>query len=72
MANVDNYIILCFIVATAILLAIQFIGDRLFDWLVDLPQKLFTKDSDKYKEKHSSEKGESPPHSGFLKKNHRC
>ena len=56
MANVDNYIILCFIVATAILLAIQFIGDRLFDWLVDLPQKLFTKDSDKYKEKHSSEK----------------
>ena len=24
MANVDNYIILCFIVATAILLAIQF------------------------------------------------
>ena len=43
MSNVDNYIILCFIVATAILLAIQFIGDRLFDWLVDLPQKLFLK-----------------------------
>lgn len=56
MANVDNYINLCFIVATTILLAIQFVGDRLFDWLVDLPQKLFTKDSDKYKEKHSSEK----------------
>ena len=55
MANVDNYIILCFIVATAILLAIQFIGDRLFFCFVDLPQKLFTKDS-KYKEKHSSEK----------------
>ena len=35
MANVDNYIILCFIVATAILLAIKFIGDRLLiGWLI--------------------------------------
>ena len=59
MANVDNYIILCFIVVTAILLAIQFLGDCLFDWLVDLPHKLFAKDSDKHEEKHTSETEES-------------
>lgn len=59
MANIDNYIILCFIVVTAVLLAIQYVGDRLFDWLVDLPQKLFAKDFDKHEEKHSNEKEES-------------
>ena len=35
MANLDNYLILVFIVVTGILIAIQFAGERFADWLTD-------------------------------------
>ena len=56
MANLDNYLILVFIVATGILIAIQFAGDRLADWLTDLTQQFFSKSLDKHEEKRNAEK----------------
>ena len=56
MANLDNYLILVFIVATGILIAIQFAGDRLADWLTDLTQQFFSKSLDKHEEKRRMEK----------------
>ena len=41
MANLDNYLILVFIVVTGILIAIQFAGERFADWLTDLTQQFF-------------------------------
>lgn len=58
MANLDNYLILFFIVATGILIAIQFAGDRLADWLTDLTQQFFSKSLDKHEEKRNAEKEE--------------
>ncbi|ORO45575.1 hypothetical protein [Streptococcus oralis] len=58
MANLDNYLILVFIVATGILIAIQFAGDRLADWLTDLAQQFFSKSLDKHEEKRKVEKEE--------------
>lgn len=43
MANLDNYLILVFIVVTGILIAIQFAGERFADWLTDLTQQFFWK-----------------------------
>ena len=53
MANLDNYLILVFIVATGILIAIQFAGD-----LTDLTQQFFSKSLDKHEEKRKAEKEE--------------
>ena len=58
MANLDNYLILVFIVATGILIAIQFAGKRLVDWLTDLTQQFFSKSLDKHEEKRKAEKEE--------------
>ena len=52
MANLDNYLILVFIIA------IQFAGDRLADWLTDLTQQFFSKSLDKHEEKRKAEKEE--------------
>ena len=56
MANLDNYLILVFIVVTGILIAIQFAGDRLADWLTDLTEQFFSKSLDKHEEKRRMEK----------------
>ena len=58
MANLDNYLILVFIAVTGILIAIQFAGDRLADWLTDLTQQFFSKSLDKHEEKRNAEKEE--------------
>ena len=56
MANLDNYLILVFIVVTGTLIAIQFAGDRLADWLTDLTEQFFSKSLDKHEEKRRMEK----------------
>lgn len=58
MANLDNYLILVFIVATGILITIQFAGERFADWLTDLTQQFFSKSLDKHEEKRRIEKEE--------------
>lgn len=58
MANLDNYLILVFIVATGILIAIQFAGERFADWLTDLTQQFFSKSLDKHEAKRNVEKEE--------------
>ena len=58
MANLDNYLILVFIVVTGILIAIQFAGERLVDWLTDLTEQFFSKSLDKHEEKRKAEKEE--------------
>lgn len=56
MANLDNYLILVFIVVTGILIAIQFAGERFADWLTDLTQQFFSKSLDKHEEKRKAER----------------
>jgi hypothetical protein len=56
MANLDNYLILVFIVVTGILIAIQFAGERFADWLTDLTQQFFSKSLDKHEGKRRMEK----------------
>ena len=56
MANLDNYLILVFIVATGILIAIQFAGERFAYWLTDLTEQFFSKSLDKHEEKRRMEK----------------
>ena len=56
MANLDNYLILVFIVVTGILVAIQFAGERVAEWLTDLTQQFFSKSLDKHEEKRNAEK----------------
>lgn len=51
MANLDNYLILVFIVVIGILIAIQFAGERFADWLTDLTEQFFSKSLDKHEEK---------------------
>ena len=58
MANLDNYLILVFVVVTGILVAIQFAGERFADWLTDLTQQFFSKSLDKHEEKRNAEKEE--------------
>ena len=58
MANLDNYLILVFIVVTGILIAIQFAGERLVDWLTDLTEQFFSKSLDKHEEKRRMEREE--------------
>lgn len=58
MANLDNYLILVFIVLTGILIAIQFAVDRLADWLTDLTEQFFSKSLDKHEEKRRIEREE--------------
>ena len=58
MANLDNYLILVFVVVTGILVAIQFAGERFADWLTDLIQQFFSKSMDKHEEKRNAEKEE--------------
>ena len=43
MANLDNYLILVFIVVIGILIAIQFAGERFADWLTDLTEQFFSR-----------------------------
>ena len=54
MANLDNYLILVFIVVIGILIAIQFAGER----LTDLTEQFFSKSLDKHEEKRKAEKEE--------------
>lgn len=56
MANLDNYLILVFIVVIGILIAIQFAGERFADWLTDLTEQFFSKSLDKHEEKRKAEK----------------
>lgn len=56
MANLDNYLILVFIIVTGILVAIQFASERFADWLTDLTQQFFSKSLDKHEEKRNAEK----------------
>ena len=56
MPNLDNYLILVFIVVTGILIAIQFAGERFADWLTDLTEQFFSKSLDKHEEKRRIEK----------------
>lgn len=56
MANLDNYLILVFIVVTGILIAIQFAGERFTYWLTDLTEQFFSKSLDKHEEKRRMEK----------------
>lgn len=56
MANLDNYLILVFIVVTGTLIAIQFAGERFADWLTDLTEQFFSKSLDKHEEKRRIEK----------------
>ena len=55
MANLDNYLILVFIVVIGILIAIQFAGERFADWLTDLTEQFFLKSLDKHEEKRKRE-----------------
>lgn len=55
MANLDNYLILVFIVVIGILIAIQFAGERFADWLTDLTEQFFSKSLDKHEEKRKRE-----------------
>lgn len=55
MANLDNYLILVFIVVTGILFAIQFAGERFADWLTDLTEQFFSNSLDKHEEKRKRE-----------------
>ena len=57
MANLDNYLILVFIVVTGII-AIQFAGERFADWLTDLTEQFFSKSLDKHEEKRRMEREE--------------
>lgn len=56
MSNLDNYLILVFIVVTGTLIAIQFAGERFADWLTDLTEQFFSKSLDKHEEKRRMEK----------------
>ena len=58
MANLDNYLILVFIVVTGTLIAIQFAGERFADWLTDLTEQFFSRSLDKHEEKRQAEKEE--------------
>lgn len=58
MANLDNYLILVFIVVTGILIAIQFAGERFADWLTDLTEQFFSRSLDNHEEKRKAEKEE--------------
>lgn len=58
MANLDNYLILVFIVVTGILIAIQFAGERFADWLTNLTEQFFSKSLDKHEEKRRMEREE--------------
>ena len=58
MANLDNYLILVFIVVIGILIAIQFAGERFADWLTDLTEQFFSQSLDKHDEKRKAEKEE--------------
>ena len=55
MANLDNYLILVFIVVIGILIAIQFAGERFADWLTDLTEQFFSKSLDKHEEERKRE-----------------
>ena len=55
MANLDNYLILVFIVVIGILIAIQFAGERFADWLTDLTEQFFSTSLDKHEEKRKRE-----------------
>ena len=56
MTNLDNYLILVFIVVTGILFAIQFAGERFADWITDLTEQFFSRSLDKHEEKRRMEK----------------
>ena len=58
MANLDNYLILVFIVVTGTLIAIQFAGERFADWLTDLIEQFFSRSLDKHEEKRRIEREE--------------
>ena len=58
MANLDNYLILVFIVVIGILIAIQFAGERFADWLTDLTEQFFSRSLDNHEEKRKAEKEE--------------
>ncbi|AMD97305.1 hypothetical protein AXE83_06735 [Streptococcus sp. oral taxon 431] len=58
MANLDNYLVLVFIVVTGILITIQFAGERFADWLTDLTEQFFSKSLDKHEEKRKAEREE--------------
>ena len=58
MADLDNYLILVFIVVTGILIAIQFAGELFADWLTDLTEQFFSRSLDKHEEKRKAEKEE--------------
>ena len=56
MANLDNYLILVFIVVIGILIAIQFAGELFADWLTDLTEQFFSNSLDKHEEKRKAER----------------
>ena len=56
MANLDNYLILVFIVVTGTLIAIQFAGEHFADWLTDLTEQFFSNSLDKHEEKRKAER----------------
>ena len=56
MANLDNYLILVFIVVTGTLIAIQLAGERFADWLTDLTEQFFSNSLDKHEEKRKAER----------------